>query len=135
MVAAALRGALSDRARDGRVHVVDSFLSGEKPSTKEALKALEAVTGRRVLVVLTRDEEIAWLSLRNVATLHVLAVDQLNAYDVVVSDDVVFSAKALDAYVAGPARGKSAKAVGTASSAATQSERSEEAERSDEEEK
>ena len=115
MVAAALRGVLSDRARDGRIHVVDSF--GDTPSTKTALKALDAVTGKRVLVVLTRDDTAAWLSLRNVASLHVLAYDQLNAYDVVVSDDVVFSAAALDAFVAGPAKGKSVKGVGTASEA------------------
>ena len=115
MIAAALRGALSDRARDGRIHVVDSF--GDTPSTKTALKALDAVTGKRVLVVLTRDDTAAWLSLRNVASLHVLAYDQLNAYDVVVSDDVVFSAAALDAFVAGPAKGKSVKGVGTASEA------------------
>ena len=103
MVAAALRGALSDRARDGRIHVVSSFGEGDKPSTKSALKALGAVSGRKLLVVLTREEDIAWLSLRNVASLHVLAVDQLNAYDVLVADDVVFSTRALDAYVAGAA--------------------------------
>ncbi len=111
MVAAALRGVLSDRARDGRVHVVESFVAGEKPSTKAALQALEAVSGKRVLVVLTRDEDLAWLSLRNVASIHVLSYDQLNAYDVVVADDVVFSAAALDAFVAGPVQGKSVKAV------------------------
>ena len=111
MVAAALRGVLSDRARDGRVHVVESFVAGEKPSTKAALQALEAVSGKRVLVVLTRDEDLAWLSLRNVASIHVLSYDQHNAYDVVVADDVVFSAAALDAFVAGPVQGKSVKAV------------------------
>ena len=111
MVAAALRGALSDRARDGRVHVIDTFVAGDKPSTKAALQAMETVSGKRVLVVLHRDEEIAWLSLRNVASVHVIAPDQLNAYDVVVADDVVFSAAALDAFVAGPAKGKSVKAV------------------------
>lgn len=113
MVAAALRGVLSDRARDGRVHVVESFVSGDVPSTKTALKALEVVDGRRVLVVLARNEDLAWLSLRNVASIHLLAVDQLNAYDVVVADDVVFSAAALDRFVAGPAQGKQAKAVAT----------------------
>ena len=115
MIAAALRGVLSDRARDGRIHVVESFVTGEKPSTKGALKALEAVAGTRILVVLTRDEEGAWLSLRNVASLHLLTYDQLNAYDVVVADDIVFSRQALDAYVAGPARGKAVKAVARAS--------------------
>lgn len=117
MVAAALRGVLSDRAREGAVHVVDSFVTGEKPSTKAALQALETVEGRRVLVVLSRDEDLAWLSLRNVASIHVLAVDQLNAYDVVVADDVVFSAAALERFVAGPAKGKSVKAVATESEA------------------
>jgi large subunit ribosomal protein L4 len=108
MIAAALRGALSDRAREGRVHVVESFGAG-KPSTKAALKALQTVSGVRLLVVLTRDEDVAWLSLRNVASLHILAYDQLNAYDVLVSDDVVFSRAALDAFVAG--RGGNAVAV------------------------
>ncbi|MFP5415789.1 MAG: 50S ribosomal protein L4 [Actinomycetes bacterium] len=117
MVAAALRGALSDRARDGRIHVVESFVTGEKPSTKAALEALGSVAGRRVLVVLSRDEDLAWLSLRNVASVHLLAADQLNAYDVVVADDVVFSAAALEAFVAGPAKGKSVKAVATESEA------------------
>ena len=115
MVAAALRGALSDRARDGRVHVIDTLVSGDKPSTKAALSAMESVAGRRVLVVLHRDEEIAWLSLRNVASVHVIAPDQLNAYDVVVADDVVFTTAALDAFVAGPATGKSVKAAATSS--------------------
>ena len=117
MVAAALRGVLSDRAREGAVHVVDTFVTGEKPSTKTALQALETVEGRRVLVVLTRDDSLAWLSLRNVASVHVIAVDQLNAYDVVVADDVVFTAAALEAFVAGPAKGKSVKAVATESEA------------------
>ena len=117
MVAAALRGLLSDRAREGAIHVVDTFVTGEKPSTKAALQALETVEGRRVLVVLKRDEDLAWLSLRNVASIHVLAVDQLNAYDVVVADDVVFSAAALEAFVAGPNKGKSVKAVATESEA------------------
>ena len=105
MIAAALRGALSDRAREGRVHVVDNF-GTEKPSTKAALKALSQVAGARVLVVLTRDEDIAWLSLRNVASVHALAVDQLNAYDVLVNDDVVFTSAALASFVGGPLKGE-----------------------------
>ena len=124
MVAAALRGVLSDRARDGRLHVIDTFVKGDKPSTKAALQALESIAGKRVLVVLTRDEEIAWLSLRNVASVHLITPDQLNAYDAVVADDVVFSTAALDAFVAGPAKGKSVKAVATESEVATQLERS-----------
>ena len=110
MIAAALRGALSDRAREGRVHVVGEFASG-KPSTKSALKALSGVTGKRVLAVLTRDEDLAWLSLRNLQHVHVLSVDQLNVYDVIVADDVVFSSAALDAFVASkPAGGQTESA-------------------------
>jgi large subunit ribosomal protein L4 len=106
MIAAALRGALSDRARDGRVHVVESIVTGETPSTKAALKALAEVGRTKLLVVLDRDEDVAWLSLRNVATVHALAVDQLNAYDVLVNDDVVFTTAALAAFVAGPVKGR-----------------------------
>jgi len=122
MVAAALRGALSDRARDGRVHVISSLVDGDTPSTKAALAALKAVSqSNKVLVVLGRDEDAAWLSLRNVATAHVIVADQLNAYDVLVNDDVVFTSAALDAYVAGPAKGKSVKARATETEA-TESE-------------
>jgi large subunit ribosomal protein L4 len=91
MKAAALRGALSDRARDGRVHVVEALVQGETPSTKSAVAALAKVTQRpRSLVVLDRSDDVTWLSLRNVDTIHLLSVDQLNTYDVLVSDDVVF---------------------------------------------
>ena len=97
-------------AREGRVHVVGEFASG-KPSTKSALKALSGVTGKRVLAVLTRDEDLAWLSLRNLQHVHVLSVDQLNVYDVIVADDVVFSSAALDAFVASkPAGGQTESA-------------------------
>ncbi|HQY99725.1 MAG TPA: 50S ribosomal protein L4 [Propionicimonas sp.] len=106
MIAAALRGALSDRARDGRIHVVDSIVTGETPSTKAALKALAEIGGGKLLVVLDRDEDVAWLSLRNAANVHALAVDQLNAYDVLVSDDVVFTTAALDTFVGGPIKGE-----------------------------
>ncbi len=95
-----------------------------KKMVAAALQALESIAGKRVLVVLTRDEEIAWLSLRNVASVHLITPDQLNAYDAVVADDVVFSTAALDAFVAGPAKGKSVKAVATESEVATQLERS-----------
>lgn len=101
MIAAALRGALSDRAADGRVHVVDSIVGDAKPSTRTALKALAKVGGAKLLVVLDRTEPTAWLSLRNVASVHVLAVDQLNAYDVLCADDVVFTSAALDTLVNG----------------------------------
>jgi large subunit ribosomal protein L4 len=118
MKAAALRGALSDRARAGRIHVVESFVSADKPSTKDALAVLTGLTDRpRALVVLERGDDLTWLSLRNVDTVHILAVDQLNTYDVLISDDVVFTKGAYDAFVAGPAKGKSVKAVGTSTEA------------------
>ncbi len=114
MIAAALRGALSDRARDGRVHVVSDLVAGDAPSTKTALAALAAATSsHKVLVVLHRDDDLAWLSLRNVASVHAIAVGQLNAYDVLVNDAVVFTSAALAAYVAGPTKGKAGKAVAT----------------------
>jgi large subunit ribosomal protein L4 len=118
MIVAALRGALSDRAREGRVHVVADLVAGDVPSTRTALGAIKsATTSAKVLVVLHRDEDLAWLSLRNAATVHALAVDQLNAYDVLCNDDIVFTSAALDAFVAGPASGKSVKAVATESEA------------------
>ena len=98
MIAAALRGALSDRARECRVHVIDQIVAGETPSTKAALAALAAVGGAKLLVILSRDEDVAWLSLRNVASVHAIAVDQLNTYDVLLSDDVVFTTAALAAF-------------------------------------
>jgi large subunit ribosomal protein L4 len=101
MIAAALRGALSDRARDGRVYVVSELVSGDLPSTKTAVAAVRAAASTdKVLVVLDRSEDLAWLSLRNVVTVHAIAVDQLNAYDVLVNDEVVFTEAALAAYVA-----------------------------------
>ncbi|MBX6749062.1 MAG: 50S ribosomal protein L4 [Micromonosporaceae bacterium] len=100
MKAAALRGALSDRARDGRVHVVESFVDGDTPRTKAALQTLRAITeAPRVLVVLSREDEVGWLSLRNVPEVHLLAADQLNTYDVLVSDDVIFTRAALDEFL------------------------------------
>ena len=118
MKAAALRGALSDRARDGRVHVFSSFVDGDKPSTKQALAALAAVAPKNALIVLGRNEEVAALSLRNADKVHVLYVDQLNTYDVLISDDVLFTQVALAAFLAGPVAGKSVKAVATESEAA-----------------
>jgi large subunit ribosomal protein L4 len=118
MIAAAIRGALSDRARDGRVHVVSELVTGDVPSTKKALAALAAVsTTDKVLVVLRRDDEISWVSLRNAVTVHVIAVDQLNAYDILVADEVVFTQSSLDTFVAGPASGRSVKASARASEA------------------
>jgi large subunit ribosomal protein L4 len=118
MIAAALRGALSDRARDGRVHVVEKFVDGDKPSTKAALNVLAAATEPgKVLVVVERADELTWLSLRNVQHVHLIAADQLNAYDVLVSDAVVFTQPALEAFVAGAPKGKSVKAVATSTEA------------------
>ncbi len=124
MVSAALRGALSDRARDGKVFVLDAVVSGEAPSTKAALATLNTVSDvNKTLVVLERHDDVAWLSLRNAANVHALAVDQLNAYDVLVNDTVVFTAAALETYVVGPSKGKSAKAVATESEAAAEDEK------------
>jgi large subunit ribosomal protein L4 len=118
MKAAALRGALSDRARNGRVHVVSAVVEGEAPSTKAAAASLAAITDRRnVLVVVERDDVLGWKSLRNLAGVHLLVVDQLNTYDVLCSDDVVFTTGALEAFLAGPTRGKGAKAVATSTEA------------------
>jgi large subunit ribosomal protein L4 len=100
MKAAALRGALSDRARNGRIHVVESLVAGTTPSTKEALATLRALSERKnLLVVIDRANDVAALSVRNLAEVHVLYVDQLNTYDVLVSDDVVFTKAAFDALV------------------------------------
>ena len=116
MKAAALRGALSDRARDGRIHVVTSFCASESPSTKAAISALAAVGAEGdLLAVVTRDEESSWLSLRNLPHVMVVAPDQLNTYDVLVNDRVVFTQAAFSAFIAGPAAGKGAKAVATES--------------------
>ena len=106
MKAAALRGALSDRARAGRVHVVSALVSGDAPSTKTARRVLEGLCGQgsRLLVVLNRTEQTARLSVRNLPSVHVLAPDQLNTYDVLVNDEVVFTAEALADFVAGPVR-------------------------------
>jgi large subunit ribosomal protein L4 len=100
MKAAALRGALSDRAGAGRLHVVTSLVDGERPSTRAALGALARLTDRaRVLVVVERSDDRTWLSLRNAPDVHVLSADQLNTYDVLVSDDVVFTRAAFEAFV------------------------------------
>jgi large subunit ribosomal protein L4 len=104
MKAAALRGALSDRARDGRVHVIEAFISGEKPSTKAAVATLRKATeSRKVLVVLSNLDELNWISLRNEPTVHLIEAGQLNTYDVLVADDVVFTKEALDEFLGVPA--------------------------------
>ncbi len=100
MKAAALRGVLSDRAREDRVSVVDSFGDSTTPNTKAALAALgELADDARVLVVLSRGEENVWRSLRNVGNVMLVASDQLSAYDAVISDRVVFSTDGLEAFV------------------------------------
>ncbi|WP_112262347.1 50S ribosomal protein L4 [Lentzea terrae] len=115
MKAAALRGALSDRARANQVHVVSGLVDGDTPSTKTARKVLESVTqARRVLVVLNRTDEVAWVSVRNLPHVHVIAPDQLNTYDVLVNDDVVFTKDSLDVFLASKAQQGSGSAEGAA---------------------
>jgi large subunit ribosomal protein L4 len=115
MKAAALRGALSDRARNDRVFVVSSLVEGDVPSTRDASVALAKVSGaRNILVVAERTDDLTWKSLRNHTSVHLLEPGQLNTYDVLISDDVVFTQGALEAFLAGPATGKSGK--GAASS-------------------
>lgn len=100
MIAAALLGALSDRARGERLHIVESF-GTDVPSTKAAASVLQSLTaGRKVLVVIERSDEVNLKSVRNLKNLHVITPDQLNAYDVLVSDDIVFLKGAYDAFVA-----------------------------------
>ncbi len=102
MKAAALLGALSDRARHGRIHCVSAFVEGEKASTKSAAGLLGKVSARaHVLVVLGRDEELAVRSIRNIAAVHCLTADQLNTYDVLCADDIVFSETALRGFIGG----------------------------------
>ena len=99
MKAAALRSALSDRARNGRVHVITEFVTTTVPSTKNALVALRNLTDRKALVIVDRQDDLSRLSLRNAPEAHVLWADQLNTYDVLKSDDVVFTASGLDAFL------------------------------------
>ncbi|BCJ44288.1 50S ribosomal protein L4 [Actinoplanes ianthinogenes] len=102
MKAAALRGALSDRARDGRVFVVESFVTGETPSTKAAVATLRKVAQtNKILVVLDSQDELNWISLRNEPTVHLIEAGQLNTYDVLVADEVVFTKVALDEFLGG----------------------------------
>ncbi|MEO3787036.1 50S ribosomal protein L4 [Actinocorallia sp. B10E7] len=101
MKAAALRGALSDRARAGQVHVVGALVEGDTPRTKTAVKALREVTqATRVLLVLDREDDLTWKSLRNEPSVHVIVADQLNTYDVMVNDDVVFTEKGYEEFLA-----------------------------------
>jgi large subunit ribosomal protein L4 len=111
MIAAALRGALSDRARNGRIHAVTELVSGQTPSTKSAREFLGTLTDRKqVLVVIGRTDETGAKSVRNLPGVHILTPGQLNTYDVLRADDVVFSVEALNAYIAA-ARGAEDKDV------------------------
>ena len=110
MIAAALKGVLSDRQRNERIYVIDSITSA--PSTKAAIAAVRQFSDRKnVLVVLSRAEDIAWRSLRNAEEMHLLVPDQLNAYDILKSDDLVFTQAAINDFLAGPVKGKGATAV------------------------
>ena len=101
MIAAALRGLLSDRARNSRIHVVTEILASDSPSTTGALAAVRQFSDRKqLLVVISREEVDAWRSLRNATDMHLIVPDQLNAYDVVKSDDVVFTHQAIKDFLA-----------------------------------
>lgn len=101
MIAAALRGSLSDRFRGERLHAIESFGIDGAPSTKNAAKFLATVvTSKRVLIVTERDDNVTVKSIRNLDHVHVITHDQLNAYDVLVSDDIVFTKAALEGFIA-----------------------------------
>ncbi|MGQ1839390.1 50S ribosomal protein L4 [Kocuria turfanensis] len=107
MKAAALRGALSDRARNGRIHVVEAVVEGSVPSTKGAMATLRGLTDRKnLLVVLHRNDDVTALSVRNLDDVHTVYADQLNTYDVLVSDDVVFTKDAFESFVAAAGKKK-----------------------------
>ncbi|GAB3294673.1 50S ribosomal protein L4 [Parasphingorhabdus pacifica] len=123
MKAAALRGALSDRARADQLHVVTGLVDGPKPSTKQAKSALSSITeAKRVLVVLNRTDENTWLSLRNLPNVHLIDPGQLNTYDVLVNDDIVFTKEAFERFVAGPAKGRTVKASASSAEASRKAE-------------
>jgi large subunit ribosomal protein L4 len=103
MKAAALRHALTDRARHNRIHVVTGVIAGEAPSTKDARTLFGKISERKsLLLVIERSDEAAWLSARNLPQVHILEPGQLNTYDVLVSDDVVFTQAAFESFVSGP---------------------------------
>jgi large subunit ribosomal protein L4 len=105
MIAAALRGALSDRARNDRIHAITELVSGQEPSTKSAkaflatLVSSSTAKNHKVLVVIGRADEVGSRSVRNLPGVHVISPDQLNTYDVLDADDVIFSVEALNAYI------------------------------------
>ena len=105
MIAAATRGALSDRARNERIHAITELVIGQAPSTKAAKAFLESLTtNKKVLIVIGRSDEVGAKSVRNLPNVHVISADQLNAYDVLHADDVIFSVEALDAYISAHAK-------------------------------
>ena len=123
MIAAALRGSLSDRARHDRIHVVDSLTGGDGPSTKTALALLASLSERKnLLIVAERTDARSWKSLRNADGVHLIDPGQLNAYDVLVSDDVVFTESALAAFLAPNPKGKAVKAAASSGEADTTQE-------------
>ena len=136
MKAAALRGALSDRSSHGRVSVVSRFVEGEEPSTSAALTVLRAAVGetgarlsRSVLVVVNGGDELTRKSLRNAVGVRVLVSGQLNTYDVLASDHVVFTHAALSEFTGqeppaddAPAKDDAAKAKPAAKAAAKDAE-------------
>ncbi|GAB2508897.1 50S ribosomal protein L4 [Paramicrobacterium agarici] len=118
MIQAALRGSLSDRARGGRLHAVETFAVSEERPTKNAAEFLAKLAeSKNILAVIERSDEASLLALRNIPTVHVLSYDQLNAYDVLVSDDIVFTKAALEGFIAGPAKGKSVTASASSAEA------------------
>ena len=105
MITAALRSALSDRARNDRIHAITELVSGQTPSTKSAKDFLASLTGnKKVLVVIGRTDEVGEKSVRNLPGVHLVSPDQLNTYDVLNADDVVFSVEALNAYISAHAK-------------------------------
>ncbi len=117
MVRLALISALSDRAREDKVMVLDAW-NFAQPKTKDAIAALSALGFRpegerapRVLIVLDRTEEAAWKSFRNLGErVQIILPDELNPYDVLVNDWLVFSAPTLEAIVSRFTTGAAASA-------------------------
>ena len=100
MIKAALFGALSDRARNERIHVIEELVAGQTPSTKSAKAFIERLTDRKtVLLVVGREDLNARRSANNLPNVHILDAGQLNTYDVLNADDVVFSVEALHSFI------------------------------------
>ncbi|MFH0411083.1 50S ribosomal protein L4 [Corynebacterium sp. L4756] len=100
MIKAALFGALSDRARNERIHVIEELVAGQTPSTKSAKAFIERLTERKsVLLVVGREDLNARRSANNLPNVHILDAGQLNTYDVLNADDVVFSVEALHSFI------------------------------------